>query len=122
MSDDGREETFAEEDNFIPVTVVLVLLIVIATVIIVFCILKTTPDLEAQEGQAQIPLRTRLRRLPEYVGTYFNVGDSNAPVWDSGRPIGPLSQYGTIRSQPEADVEANRGAYYTLAVDQSESS
>ena len=67
MSDDGREETFAEEDNFIPVTVVLVLLIVIATVIIVFCILKTTPDLEAQEGQAQRSW-SRPCRWPSFIG------------------------------------------------------
>ena len=118
MSDDGREENFAEEDNFIPITV---LLIVVATVIIVFCILKSTPatDLEAQEDQAQMTLRSRLRRRVENVGRYFNVGDSDAPVWDSTRPRSPTEVLGDIRTPQEAHMEEEE--YYTLAVGQSES-
>ena len=135
MSDDGRVETFAEEDNFLPLTVALVLLIVIATIVVVACILKSTPsttDLEAQEGQhqaqkaqegqgqAQMPLRSR---LAEYVSRYFNVGDSDAPLWDSTMPTSPMSRYGNINSTQEAHREGNTAEnYYTLAVDQSEPS
>ena len=123
--DDGRAETFAEEDNFLPITVALVLLIVIATIVVVACILKSTPsttDLEAQEGQdqAQMPLRSR---LADYVARYFNVGDSDAPVWDSSMPTSPMSRYGNINSTQEAHREGNTAEnYYTLAVDQSEPS
>ena len=135
MSDNVRAETFAEEDNFLPITVALVLLIVIATIVVVACILKSTPsttDLEAQEGQdqaqkaqegqgqAQMPLRSR---LADYVARYFNVGDSDAPVWDSSMPTSPMSGYGNVRSTQEAHLEANPVEnYYTLAVDQSEPS
>ena len=135
MSDNVRAETFAEEDNFLPITVALVLLIVIATIVVVACILKSTPsttDLEAQEGhgqaqkaqegqdQAQMPLRSR---LADYVARYFNVGDSDAPVWDSSMPTSPMSRYGNINSTQEAHREGNTAEnYYTLAVDQSEPS
>ena len=126
MSDDGREGTFAEEDNFLPITVVLVLLIVIATIVIVFCILKSTLaiDLEAQEGhgQAQMTLRSRMADYVVSVGRYFNVGDSDAEVWDSDRPTGPMSIYGYVRSTPAAHQEANPAEYYTLTGNQSESS
>ena len=121
MSDNVRAETFAEEDNFLPITVALVLLIVIATIVVVVCILKSTPsttDLEAQEGpgQAQMPLRSRESR-------YFNVGDSDAPVWDPNRPTSLMSRYGNVRSTQEAHSEENQAEnYYTLAVDQSEPS
>ena len=125
MSDDGREGTFAEEDNFLPITVVLVLLIVIATIVIVFCILKSTPaiDLEAQigHGQAQMTLRSRMANYVVSVGRYFNVGDSDAEVWDSNRPRGPMSIYGYVRSTREAHHEANPAEYYTTG-NQSESS
>ena len=125
MSDNVRAETFAEEDNFLPITVALVLLIVIATIVVVACILKSTPsttDLEAQEGQdqAQMPLRSR---LAEYVSRYFNVGDSDAPLWDSTMPTSPMSIYGNVNSTQEAHREGNTAEnYYTLAVDQSEPS
>ena len=117
MSDNVRAETFAEEDNFLPITVALVLLIVIATIVVVACILKSTPsttDLEAQEGQdqAQMPLRSR---LADYVARYFNVGDSDAPVWDSSMPTSPMSGYGNVRSRQEAHLEADPAEnYYTL--------
>ena len=125
MSDNVRAETFAEEDNFLPITVALVLLIVIATIVVVACILKSTPsttDLEAQEGQdqAQMPLRSR---LADYVARYFNVGDLDAPVGVSSMPKSPMSGYGNVRSTQEAHLEANPVEnYYTLAVDQSEPS
>ena len=125
MSDNVRAETFAEEDNFLPITVALVLLIIIATIVVVVCILKSTPsttDLEAQEGQdqAQMPLRSR---LADYVARYFNVGDSDAPVGVSSMPKSPMSGYGNVRSTQEAHLEANPVEnYYTLAVDQSEPS
>ena len=125
MSDNVRAETFAEEDNFLPITVALVLLIVIATIVVVACILKSTPsttDLEGQEGQDQAPMPLR-SRLADYVARYFNVGDSDAPVGVSSMPKSPMSGYGNVRSTQEAHLEANPVEnYYTLAVDQSEPS
>ena len=120
MSGDGREETLTE-DNFVAITAVLVALIVIATIVIVFCILRRTPtaELEVQEGQPQITVG---RRLVEYIGRYFNVGDSDAPVWDSSRPRSPTSEYGYIRSTQDAHREADQAEYYTLTIDQGRSS
>ena len=120
MSSASSEESYPEEeeeDFTTAITVLVVSLLVVATLIIVVCILRRKPAMETEDVEGQ-PRRTPKNGLVKYIGRYFNIGDSDAPV---GAPVGPKSPrmvYGGIRSTEEAYNEADHGpagdGIYTL--------
>ena len=97
---DMEDQDMMEDIISWSVTGVLVLLLVVATIVIVVCILRRTPSAEIG-GQSRRTLRSR---FVDYVGRYVNVGNSDAPEWDwkHTRP-GSLSwEYGDKRSSQMA--------------------
>ena len=116
-SSDAVEDTF--EATIVIATVIFVVVVVILTVLVVICMLCRSVPEQVEEGGGRKQTKNLMERAQDLyayiVHEYFNVTDSNAPMWDSDKQNirSPLEQ--SIRhmnTQEEAHTAAEEGVSY----------
>ena len=116
-SSDAVEDTF--EATIVTATVIFVVVVVILTVLVVICMLCRSMPEQVEEGGGRKQTKNLMERAQDLyayiVHEYFNVTDSNAPMWDSDKQNirSPLEQsFRLMNTQEEAHTAAEEGVSY----------
>ena len=116
-SSDAVEDTF--EATIVTATVIFVVVVVILTVLVVICMLCRSVPEQVDEGGGRKQTKNLMERAQDLyayiVHEYFNVTDSDAPMWDSDKQNirSPLEQsFRHMNTWEEAQIAAEDSVSY----------